>query len=230
MRLLIVEDEQRLADTLRQLLHRQGYTADVCYDGVSGLDNALSGIYDLLILDVMLPGMNGFQIAQKLRAANVAAPVLMLTAKSSLEDRVHGLDSGADYYLTKPFEPEELLACVRTLLRRSGGQLQEDTTLTWGDLSLDRATFSLSCDGREVRLSRREYDLMELLMRNGSQVVTKEQLLVKVWGYDSQAEDNNVEVYISFLRRKLAHLRSTVKIKTLRMLGYCLTQEEEAQP
>ena len=230
MRLLIVEDEQRLADTLRQLLHRQGYTADVCYDGISGLDNALSGIYDLLILDVMLPGMNGFQIAQKLRAANVAAPVLMLTAKSSLEDRVHGLDSGADYYLTKPFEPEELLACVRTLLRRSGGQLQEDTTLTWGDLSLERATFTLGCGGREVRLSRREYDLMELLMRNGSQVVTKEQLLVKVWGYDSQAEDNNVEVYISFLRRKLAHLRSTVKIKTLRMLGYCLTQEEEAQP
>ena len=115
MRLLIVEDEQRLADTLRQLLHRQGYTADVCYDGISGLDNALSGIYDLLILDVMLPGMNGFQIAQKLRAANVAAPVLMLTAKSSLEDRVHGLDSGADSYPTKPFEPEELLACVRTL-------------------------------------------------------------------------------------------------------------------
>ena len=228
MRLLIVEDEQRLADTLRQLLHRQGYTADVCYDGVSGLDNALTGIYDLLILDVMLPGMNGFQVAQKLRAANVAAPVLMLTAKSSLEDRVHGLDSGADYYLTKPFEPEELLACVRTLLRRSGGPLRESGALTWGDLSLEQGTFTLSCGDREVRLSRREYDLMELLLRNGSQVVTKEQLLVKVWGYDSQAEDNNVEVYISFLRRKLTHLHSQVKIKTLRMLGYCLTQDEEA--
>ncbi len=228
MRLLIVEDEVRLADTLRQLLHRQGYTADVCYDGVSGLDNAMTGIYDLVVLDVMLPGMNGFQVVQKLRAANVAVPVLMLTAKSSLDDRVHGLDCGADYYLTKPFEPEELLACVRTLLRRGGGQLQEDTALTWGDLSLERATFTLGCGGREVRLSRREYDLMELLMRNGSQVVTKEQLLVKVWGYDSQAEDNNVEVYISFLRRKLTHLHSQVKIKTLRMLGYCLTQDEEA--
>ena len=228
MRLLIVEDETRLADTLRQLLHRQGYTADVCYDGVSGLDNAMTGIYDLVVLDVMLPGMNGFQVVQKLRAANVAVPVLMLTAKSSLDDRVHGLDCGADYYLTKPFEPEELLACVRTLLRRGGGQLQEDTALTWGDLSLERATFTLGCGGREVRLSRREYDLMELLMRNGSQVVTKEQLLVKVWGYDSQAEDNNVEVYISFLRRKLTHLHSQVKIKTLRMLGYCLTQDEEA--
>lgn len=228
MRLLIVEDETRLADTLRQLLHRQGYTADVCYDGVSGLDNALTGIYDLMVLDVMLPGLNGFQVARQLRDAGIATPVLMLTAKSDLSDRVHGLDCGADYYLTKPFEPEELLACVRTLLRRSGGQLQESDTLTWGDLSLERGTFTLSCNGRDVRLSRREYDLMELLMRNGTQVVTKEQLLIKVWGYDSQAEDNNVEVYISFLRRKLTHLHSQVKIKTLRMLGYCLTQEVEA--
>ena len=228
MRLLIVEDEVRLADTLRQLLHRQGYTADVCYDGVSGLDNALTGIYDLMVLDVMLPGLNGFQVARQLRDADIATPVLMLTAKSDLSDRVHGLDCGADYYLTKPFEPEELLACVRTLLRRSGGQLQESDTLTWGDLSLERGTFTLSCNGRDVRLSRREYDLMELLMRNGAQVVTKEQLLIKVWGYDSQAEDNNVEVYISFLRRKLTHLHSQVRIKTLRMLGYCLTQEVEA--
>ena len=228
MRLLIVEDEVRLADTLRQLLNRQGYTADVYYDGVSGLDNATTGIYDLMVLDVMLPGMNGFQVVKKLREAGVATPVLMLTAKSDVGDRIHGLDCGADYYLTKPFEPEELLACVRTLLRRSGGQLQESDTLTWGDLSLERTTFTLSCAEREVRLSRREYDLMELLMRNGNQVVTKEQMLIKVWGYDSQAEDNNVEVYISFLRRKLTHLHSAVKIKTLRMLGYCLTQEVEA--
>ena len=228
MRLLIVEDEVRLADTLRQLLNRQGYTADVYYDGISGLDNAMTGIYDLMVLDVMLPGINGFQVVKKLREAGVATPVLMLTAKSDVSDRIHGLDCGADYYLTKPFEPEELLACVRTLLRRSGGQLQESDTLTWGDLSLERTTFTLSCAEREVRLSRREYDLMELLMRNGNQVVTKEQMLVKVWGYDSQVEDNNVEVYISFLRRKLTHLHSAVKIKTLRMLGYCLTQEVEA--
>ena len=228
MRLLIVEDEVRLADTLRQLLNRQGYTADVYYDGVSGLDNATTGIYDLMVLDVMVPGMNGFQVVKKLREAGVTTPVLMLTAKSDVSDRIHGLDCGADYYLTKPFEPEELLACVRTLLRRSGGQLQESDTLTWGDLSLERTTFTLSCAEREVRLSRREYDLIELLMRNGNQVVTKEQMLVKVWGYDSQAEDNNVEVYISFLRRKLTHLHSAVKIKTLRMLGYCLTQEVEA--
>ena len=228
MRLLIVEDEVRLADTLRQLLNRQGSTADVCYNGISGLDNAMTGIYDLMVLDVMLPGMNGFQVVKKLREAGVATPVLMLTAKSDVSDRIHGLDCGADYYLTKPFKPEELLACVRTLLRRSGGQLQESDTLTWGDLSLERTTFTRACAEREVRLSRREYDLIELLMRNGNQVVTKEQMLVKVWGYDSQAEDNNVEVYISFLRRKLTHLHSAVKIKTLRMLGYCLTQEVEA--
>lgn len=230
MRLLIVEDEVRLADTLRQLLHRQGYTADVCHDGISGLDNAITGIYDLVLLDVMLPGMNGYQLLQRLRTSGVTTPVLMLTARGSLEDRVHGLDCGADYYLTKPFETEELLACVRTLLRRTGGQLQESDALTWGDLSLERSTFTLSCGERAVRLSRREYDLMEQLLRNGGQVVTKEQLLVKVWGYDSPAEDNNVEVYISFLRRKLTHLHSAVKIKTLRMLGYCLTHEPEVSP
>lgn len=225
MRLLIVEDEVRLADTLRQLLYRQGYTADVCHDGVSGLDNALTGIYDLVVLDVMLPGMNGFQVAQKLRAANVSTPVLMLTAKSSLDDRVHGLDCGADYYLTKPFESEELLACVRLLLRRAGGEMRVDDTLRFEDLALEPGTFQLSCGERTVRLSRREYDLMESLMRSGRQILTKEQLLVKVWGYDSDAEDNNVEVYISFLRRKLTHLHSRVKIRTQRMVGYCLEVE-----
>ena len=226
MRLLIVEDETRLADTLRQLLHRQGYTADVCYDGVSGLDNAMTGIYDLMVLDVMLPGLNGFQVAQKLRAAGVTTPILMLTAKSDLSDRVHGLDCGADYYLTKPFEPEELLACIRSLLRRGGEDVAADPdTTVFGDLTLHMGTFLLECGGRSVRLSRREYDLMELLMKNGSQIVSKEQLILKVWGYDSAAEDNNVEVYISFLRRKLTHLQSTVKIKTLRMVGYCLEVE-----
>ena len=229
MRLLVIEDEKRLARNLAELLRRQGYTVDVSSDGVSGYDNASTDLYDLILLDAMLPGMDGFTLLRKLRAGGHAVPVLMLTARSDLSDRVQGLDCGADYYLTKPFEPEELLACVRTLLRRSGGQVQESTALSWGDLSLERGTFTLSCGGREVRLSRREYDLMELLLRNGSQVVTKEQLLVKVWGYDSQAEDNNVEVYISFLRRKLTHLHSAVKIKTLRMLGYCLTRDEEGQ-
>ena len=222
MRILIVEDEVRLARTLADLLKRQGYTADMCHDGVSGLDNAASGIYDLVLLDAMLPGMDGFTLLQELRRGGHTVPVLMLTARSDVTDKVHGLDSGADYYLTKPFEPQELLACVRLLLRRGNGDLRLDDSLVCGDLRLESGTFLLSCQERSVRLSRREYDLMELLMRNGTQIVTKEQLLLKVWGYDSEAEDNNVEVYISFLRRKLTHLHSTVHIKTIRMVGYCL--------
>ena len=204
MRILIVEDETRLAGTLAELLHRRGYTVDVSYDGVSGLDNARSGIYDLVLLDAMLPGLDGFSLLQQLRAGGDTVPVLMLTARSDLSDRVRGLDCGADYYLTKPFETEELLACIRSLLRRGGETADSDA----------------------VWLSRREYDLMELLMKNGSQIVSKEQLILKVWGYDSTAEDNNVEVYISFLRRKLTHLHSRVRIKTLRMVGYCLEEVE----
>ncbi len=223
MRILIVEDEKRLAGTLAELLHRQGYAVDVSYDGVSGLDNARSGIYDLVLLDAMLPELDGFSLLQQLRAGGETVPVLMLTARSDLSDRVRGLDCGADYYLTKPFETEELLACIRSLLRR-GGETADSGETCFGDLRLQRATFLLACGERSVRLSRREYDLMELLMRNGSQIVSKEQLILKVWGYDSAAEDNNVEVYISFLRRKLTHLHSRVRIKTLRMVGYCLEE------
>ena len=206
MRILVVEDEKRLAGTLADLLHRQGYTVDVSNDGVSGLDNALSGIYDLVVLDVMLPGMDGFELLRRLRGEGKTT-------------------CGADYYLTKPFESEELLACVRLLLRRAGGEMRVDDTLRFEDLALEPGTFQLSCGERTVRLSRREYDLMESLMRSGRQILTKEQLLVKVWGYDSDAEDNNVEVYISFLRRKLTHLHSRVKIRTQRMVGYCLEVE-----
>ncbi|MBO5123484.1 MAG: response regulator transcription factor [Oscillospiraceae bacterium] len=220
MRILIVEDEVRLADTLRRLLHRSGYSADVCHDGAEGLDNALSGIYDLLVLDVMLPKMDGLTLLRTLRAQGSTVPVLMLTAKSELQDRVTGLDSGADYYLTKPFEAEELLACVRSLLRR--GESTTVDALRWEDLTLEQGTFQLLCGERSVRLSRKEYDLMALLLQNGQQVVSKEQILLKIWGYDSAAEENSVEVYISFLRRKLSHLHSRVRIKTLRMVGYCL--------
>ena len=224
MRILIVEDEKRLAGTLAELLHRRGYTVDVSYDGVSGLDNARSGIYDLVLLDAMLPGLDGFTLLQQLRAGGDTVPVLMLTARSDLSDRVRGLDCGADYYLTKPFETEELLACIRSLLRR-GGETADSDAVCFGDLRLQMTTFLLSCGERAVRLSRREYDLMELLMKNGSQIVSKEQLILKVWGYDSTAEDNNVEVYISFLRRKLTHLHSAVTIRTRRMVGYFLEVE-----
>ena len=221
MRVLIVEDEVRLAATLQDLLELNGYTADVCHDGERGLDNALTGIYDVILLDVMLPRMDGFTVLRKLRAERCATPVLMLTARGDVTDRVTGLDSGADYYLTKPFDSKELLACIRALTRRQP-ELRTDDALHFGDLRLEQTTFTLSCGERSVRLSRKEFDMMELLMRNQKQILTTEQLLTKVWGYDSDAEDNNVEVYISFLRRKLEHLHSTVKIRTIRMVGYCL--------
>ena len=223
MRVLIVEDEVRLASTLQDLLELNGYTSDISNDGESGLDNALTGIYDVILLDVMLPKMDGFTVLRNLRASGSATPVLMLTARSELDDRVEGLDCGADYYLTKPFEPKELLACIRALCRRQP-ELRSTDTLEYGDLKLEKDAFSLSCGSHSVRLSRKEFDMMELLMRNREMVITKENLLLKIWGYESDAEDNNVEVYISFLRKKLEHLHSTVRIKTIRMVGYCLEQ------
>ena len=221
MRILIVEDEVRLASSLQDLLELGGYSADISHDGESGLDNALTSIYDVILLDVMLPKLDGFTVLRRLRAEGSTTPVLMLTARSELTDRVNGLDSGADYYLTKPFEPQELLACIRALTRRQP-ELRGADLLEYGDLKLDKSAFSLSCGERSVRLSRKEYDMMELLMRNRDLILTKETLLLKIWGYESDAEDNNVEVYISFLRKKLEHLHSGVKIKTIRMVGYCL--------
>ncbi|BCK84104.1 response regulator transcription factor [Dysosmobacter sp. NSJ-60] len=221
MRILIVEDEVRLASSLQDLLELGGYSADISHDGESGLDNALTGIYDVVLLDVMLPKLDGFTVLRRMRAAGNATPVLMLTARSEVADKVEGLDCGADYYLTKPFEPQELLACIRALTRRQP-ELRGADLLEYGDLKLDKSAFSLSCGERSVRLSRKEYDMMELLMRNRDLILTKETLLLKIWGYESDAEDNNVEVYISFLRKKLEHLHSGVKIKTIRMVGYCL--------
>jgi len=226
MRVLIVEDEVRLAATLQDLLELNGYTADICHDGESGLDNALTGIYDVMLLDVMLPKLDGFTVLRRLRDAKCTVPVLMLTARSELSDRIQGLDYGADYYLTKPFEPQELLACIRALTRRQP-ELRDVNILEYGDLRLDKSSFQLSCAGRSARLSRKEFDLMEQLMLNREMVVTKEALLLKVWGYESDAEDNNVEVYISFLRRKLQHIHSTVKIRTIRMVGYHLDQSKD---
>jgi len=225
MRILVVEDEVRLAATLQDLLELNGYTADVCHDGEAGLDNALSSIYDVILLDVMLPKLDGFTVLRRLRAENNATPVLMLTAKSETGDKVTGLDSGADYYLTKPFEPKELLACIRALTRRQP-ELRETDSMSCGDLRLEKNSFTLYCGEKSVRLSRKEFDMMELLMLNQKLVITKEKLLLKIWGYESEAEDNNVEVYISFLRKKLEHLHSTVKIKTIRMVGYCLETGE----
>lgn len=220
MRILIVEDEVRLASTLSDMLEASHYLTDVCHDGEAGLDNALSGIYDAVILDIMLPKMDGFEVVRRMREEDCHTPVLMLTAKTELEDRVHGLDQGADYYLTKPFEREELLACLRALLRRSG-EVRPDSP-AFGDLELDMAGGVLRCGGKQARLSAKEFELMGQLLRNGEQIIPKETLLLKVWGYESEAESNTVEVYISFLRKKLQYLRSRVQIEAVRRMGYHL--------
>ncbi len=224
MRVLVIEDEARLAATLQDLLELGGYTADVRRDGESGLDEALTGIYDVILLDVMLPKMDGFTVLRRLRESGSAVPVLMLTARSETADKVEGLDRGADYYLTKPFDPKELLACVRALARRQP-ELRNPDLLEFCGVRLDKSSFTLSCGERSVRLSRKEFDMMELLMLNRNLVLAKESLLVKIWGYESEAEDNNVEVYISFLRKKLAHIHAGVRIRTIRMAGYCLEED-----
>ena len=220
MRILIVEDEARLASTLADILAEAHYLTDVCHDGVSGLDNALSGIYDGVILDVMMPKMDGFEAVRRMREEGCHTPVLMLTAKTELGDRVTGLDCGADYYLTKPFEREELLACLRALLRRTG-EVRPDSP-AFGDLELDLSAGILRCGGKSTRLSAKEFALMSQLLTNGANIVPKESLLLKVWGYESEAESNTVEVYISFLRKKLQYLRSTVQIEAVRRMGYHL--------
>lgn len=219
MKILIVEDERLLADTLRTMLEARGYEAEAVYDGESGRDYAETGVYDLLILDVMMPGMNGYEVARSVRRNRVDTPILMLTARSALEDRIEGLDSGADYYLTKPFDARELLACVGALLRRQGGQVNE---LRCGNTVLDLNACTLSCGERSQRLSAREFDVMRCLMQNGDRVLSKELILEKVWGFESNAVENHVEVYVGFLRKKLQSIGSNVRIEAIRRLGYHL--------
>ena len=222
MKILIVEDEKRLADALVQIFAKDKMTADASYNGIDGLDNALSGIYDVIVLDIMLPGKNGIDVLRELRKEGIKTPVILLTAKDDVSDKVKGLDSGADDYLTKPFATEELLARIRALGRRSTSELVCDGTLSYSDLSLELATYTLSCKSGSVKLGLKEFSIMELLLRNRERVITKENLIVKIWGYDSDAEYNNVEVYISFLRKKIGFLKSNVSIKTLRGVGYSL--------
>ncbi len=219
MTVLVIEDEQLLSESLCELLRQHGFATEAARDGPSGLEFALTGVYDLIVLDVMLPGLDGFEIARRLRAKRVGTPILMLTARSGLDDRVEGLDAGADYYLPKPFEARELLACVNAILRRQGAQVDE---LSFSGTSLDLASAELVCGGRSVHLSAREFELARCLFSAGGRIVGKETLLVKVWGWESDAVDNNVEVYVGFLRKKLAAIGSGVKIKSQRSLGYHL--------
>ena len=223
MKVLVIEDEKLVAESIRAILEHKGFDVETVYDGEAGTEYAELGIYDLLILDVMMPKLNGFQVARQVRADRCATPILMLTAKSGLEDRITGLNAGADYYLTKPFDTGELLACVNALLRRQGSQVDE---LTFGNTSLDLASGSLVRGEKSVRLSAREFNVMRLLMLSGERNLSKETILTRVWGYDSDAVENHVEVYVGFLRKKLRSIGSDIRIEAIRRLGYHLEVSE----
>ncbi|HIS76168.1 MAG TPA: response regulator transcription factor [Candidatus Merdivicinus excrementipullorum] len=224
MRLLLVEDEKRMAQALCEILRQEKYDVDHFADGLEGLLALETGVYDLAVLDVMLPGKNGFEIAAAAREKGVKTPILMLTAKSELDDKVAGLDCGADDYLTKPFMTKELLARLRALVRRN---IQSpDGTLRFGDLTLYKESSMLRCNGNSVRLSEKELRILEYLIANQGRILTREQLAAKIWGYDSEAEYNNVEVYMSFARKKLTFVRSKTEIKAVRGIGYELRYED----
>ena len=224
MKILVVEDEVRLADSIQAMLQGRGFQVECVYDGESAAEFALTGIYDLLILDVMMPKMDGLQVARQVRSQRCNTPILMLSARSSVEDRIMGLHAGADYYLTKPFDSGELLASINALLRRQGGQINE---LTFGNTSMDLATGMLLCNGSSVRLSDREFDLMRFLLQSGPRNISKATLLSRVWGLESNAVENHVEVYVAMLRKKLSAIGSNVRIVSIRRLGYHL---EESKP
>ena len=223
MRILIVEDEEAIADALVQILIKNKYLADACYDGESGLDNALTDIYDLIILDIMLPKMNGLDVLKNIRRNNILCPIILLTAKDEISDKVQGLDYGADDYITKPFSVDELMARIRSLQRRVNKSVN-DNILKFADLSLNLQTYELTCGSSSLHLGLKEYSIMEVFMSNPNKVISKEILLEKVWGYETDAEYNNVEVYISFIRKKLNHINSNSVIKTIRGVGYRLEE------
>ena len=222
MRVLIADDEPEMASVLEALLRRENYSVDVVHDGQDALDYGLADNYDCLVLDIMMPKKDGIQVLQALRARNVSTPVLLLTAKGQVEDRIAGLDSGADDYLPKPFHNGEFLARVRALTRR--GQVYTPSVLTAGNVRLDCSTFELRCGGSAIRLGSKEFQMLELLMRQQGRVISAEQFMERVWGYDSEAEISVVWAYISYLRRKLEAVGADVRIATRRGFGYLLEE------
>lgn len=223
MQVLIVEDEVNLAEALKQIMQQEKYQTTLAFDGEDGYSYASSGLYDVIILDIMLPKMNGFTIAKQLRQRKIETPILMLTALDEIPDKVKGLNIGADDYMTKPFAPAELLARIHALTRRKGEVILEE--LAFADLALQLSTCELYCNEKHIHLGYKEFEIMKLLMHHPNMITSKEDLIVSVWGSDSEAVDNNVEAYISFLRKKLFYLGSKVQIKTLRRLGYRLECE-----
>ena len=222
MRILVADDEPEMTMVLEALLKREHYSVDVVHNGQDALDYGLAENYDCIVLDIMMPRLDGIQVLQALRAKNIATPVLLLTAKSQIEDRVTGLDSGADDYLPKPFDNREFTARVRALTRRGGGY--KPTVLTTGNITLDCSTFELKCGGACIRLGNREFQMLELLMRQEGRLISTEQFMEHIWGYDSEAEINVVWAYISYLRRKLEAVGANVRIVARRGQGYLLEE------
>ena len=224
MRLLLAEDEKSLSKALVTILEYNCFSVDAVYDGEEALDYLTNGNYDGAILDIMMPKMDGIAVLKEFRKTNKTLPVLLLTAKNEVEDRVFGLDCGADDYLGKPFSTKELLARIRAMLRRKGDMA--DTVLCVSNLTLNRATFELSSLKGVVRLGNKEFQMLEMLMSSKGRVVSSEQFMEKVWGYDSEAEINVVWTYLSFLRKKIAALTDRVNIKVIRNSGYILEYED----
>ncbi|PNT92117.1 response regulator transcription factor [Clostridium thermosuccinogenes] len=223
MRVLLVEDEKYIARAVAEVLKKNHYTVDLAHDGEFGLDCALSGIYDIIILDIMLPKIDGFSILKEVRRKGIVTPIILLTARGEIKDKVQGLDLGADDYLAKPFHTDKLLARLRALGRRNT-VLAFNGNLNFGDISLSPHTLLLSKNGKEVKLKLKEAQLMELLIKNKNMIVSKESIIEKIWGYDEDVTDNHVEVYISMLRKKLSQLSSGCVIQTIRGIGYVLKE------
>ncbi len=220
MKILLVDDEVQLSSALEVILKKNNFSVDCAYDGEDGLDKALSGIYDAIVLDIMMPKMNGYQVLAQIRENKLSTPVIMLSAKSEVVDIVEGLNMGADDYLAKPFNSKELIARIRALLRRksefTGDQLK------FGDIVLDRDSLKLCCNNHSIALGKKEFQIMEMLILNQGKVIDKEKFIEKIWGYDTEAEYNAIEVYVSFLRKKLSAVNSQIEIKSIRGIGYIL--------
>lgn len=226
MKILIIEDEFSLADAIAETLKKENFTVEIITDGQDGEDEALTNVYDLILLDVMLPHKNGFEILKELKRQKILTPIIMLTAKSEIYDKLEGLENGADDYITKPFHMKELVARVKVILKRNSN-LEDTETIEFADLKLDLKSGKMCCKENEITINGKELELLETLLINRNQVINRETLANKIWGYYSDAEYNNVEVYVSFLRKKLKILKSKVKIKAVRGIGYKLEEQDD---
>lgn len=226
MKILIIEDEYSLADAIAETLKKENFTVEIISDGQKGEEEALTNIYDLILLDVMLPNKNGFEILKELRKEKIDTPIIMLTAKSEIYDKLNGLENGADDYITKPFHMRELVARIKVILKRNSN-LENTNMIEFSDIKLDLKTGKMTCKQNEITINGKELELLEILLINKNQIVNRETLANKIWGYDSDAEYNNVEVYVSFLRKKLKLLNSQVKIKAVRGIGYKMEEKDD---